>query len=114
MVPDLQRSREHALEEGCDYGVHDHHDRQVPLALGSDLLEGALAALLVEALSAKGALAHLVSYAKEGATTDFMVNTSVIHHNLSGTLTHLHRHLADFLHVSCENELLLCIGVGRT
>jgi len=114
VVPDLQRSREHALEEGCDYGVHDHHDRQVPHALGSDLLEGALAALLVEALSAKSALAHLVSNAKEGATTDFMVSTSVIHHNLSRTLTYLHRHFADFLYVSCENELLLCIGIEGT
>jgi len=55
-----------------------------------------------------------VSNAKEGATTDFMVSTSVIHHNLSRTLTYLHRHFADFLYVSCENELLLCIGIEGT
>jgi len=67
VVPDLQQRREYALEEGCDYGVHGRHDRQVLHALGSDLLEGALAAHFVEALGVKGALAHLVNYAKERA-----------------------------------------------
>jgi len=60
---------EHALEEGCNCGVHDYYDRQVPHALGSDLLEGAFAALLFVLK----------------APSDLMVNTSVIHHNLSET-----------------------------